>query len=95
MSIPHWKARPTLRPPDSRDCPYPLAGLPESPRHDWAKIDALLEELIEDDNIRPSTEEFLSSLHGQLERQGWLSDVQVQRIYDVEERRNRADGRSF
>jgi len=72
-----------------------MAKVTEAPQHDWARIGNLLDELIEDDNIRPSTEEFLLSLHAQLERQGWLSDRQVVRIYEVEARRDREGKRGF
>lgn len=95
MAIPHWKARPTLRPPDARDCPYPLAGLPESPAHDWAAIATLLEELIEDDNIRQSTLAYLESFYHQLESRGSLSDKQVGIIREIEQRRDREGKRGF
>lgn len=84
-------------PPDSRDsrCPFPMGGVPEAPRHDWAKVGALLEDLIEDDSCTKRTYDFLSSLNEQLDARGSLSDRQVQSIYDVEERRQRGEGRSF
>jgi hypothetical protein len=72
-----------------------MAGIREEPSHDWHAVGNLLDELIEDDNIRPSTEEFLGSLHEQLERQGRLTDPQVERIYEIEARRNRDGKRGF
>lgn len=85
-------------PQDSRDpapCPFPMAQVPESPRHDWHAIGSLLEEMIEDDNIRESTARYLSSFHEQLEDRGSVSDRQVEIIYEIRERRDREGKRGF
>lgn len=86
-------------PQDARDtkdpCPFPMGGVKEEPKHDWAKVGALLEDLIEDDNCTKRTYDFLSSLNEQLDSRGQLSDKQVRSIYDIEERRQRGEGRSF
>jgi len=96
--MPSWRVTPPGQrpgPADARDCPYPMAGLPESPRHDWAAIDTLLEEMIEDDNIRASTLAYLESFYDQLSRQGSLSDKQVGIIREIEARRDREGKRGF
>jgi hypothetical protein len=85
-------------PPDSRDpapCPYPMARVAESPNHDWHQIGELLEEMLEDDNIRESTARYLSSFHEQLQARGSLSDKQVEIIGEIEQRRNREGKRGF
>jgi hypothetical protein len=72
-----------------------MAEVREEPKHDWHQIGELVEELLEDDAIRHSTHEFLSSYHEQLEARGSLTDRQVATIYEIRDRRDREGKRGF
>ena len=96
--MPSWRTTPPGQRPgpvDARDCPYPMAGVPESPAHDWAAISTLIDEMVSDDNIRTSTLCYLESFSDQLSRQGSLSDRQVEIVKEIQARRDREGKRGF